>query len=100
MTESAWYVASMLMTIAMFLTGAIIGVLGAVKDWVRRIISWIVPAILGVVAYFIGLYQVTEPVWLGVTMMCITVALASNGLFVIPQIKEFIQNLFKYKKQD
>lgn len=82
------------------LVRAIIGMLGAVKDWVRRIISWIVPAILSVVAYFIGLYQVTEPAWLGITMMCIVVALASNGLFSIPQIKEFIQMLFKYKKQD
>lgn len=98
MTESAWYVAVMLMSIAMFLTGAIIGVCKIKNGWPRRIISWIVPIILSMAAYFIGLYQVTEPVWLGIVTMCIVVALASNGLFEIPAMKAFIEMLFKYYK--
>jgi hypothetical protein len=97
--ESAWYMFPILATIAMFLSGTIIGLFKVEKDWPRRIISWIVPAVLAVAAYFLKMYEVTAPEWLGVLTMWFAVAFASNGVFGIPQIKAFIEMLFKYVPQ-
>ena len=94
-SEAFWYIAPILMTITVALSGLLNKWFKANNVW-KQVISWIVAAMLSVAAYFLGLIQMGDPQWLGVVMLCLVVGLSSNGIYDIPTIRAFINRLFPY----
>jgi hypothetical protein len=97
-SESFWYVAPLLMTITVALSGVInqgFKINGAI--W-RQLISWVVGSGLSVGAYFLKLVTMGDPQWLGVVALCVVVGLSSNGIYDIPTIKGWVDTWFNKKK--
>jgi len=93
-SESFWYIAPILMSLTVTLTGAINKMFGTTNATWKQITSWLVGIALSIIAYFAGVISFGQPQWLGVLMLCIVVGLSSNGLYDIPTIKAFINSLF------
>ena len=98
-SKSFWYMAPILASLTITITGAINGKFNITKGIWPQIVSWIVGAILSVGAWFLSFVQVGEPTWLSVIALCAVVGLSSNGVYDIPSIKEFINNLFPKRKK-
>ena len=96
-SESFWWAAPILMTLTVAITGVINGAFKIVNGIWPQVVSWIVGAILSVLAWAIKMVQFGDPVWLGVVMLCIVVGLSSNGVYDIPTIKEFVDKWFNRK---
>ena len=96
-SEAFWYIAPLLMTLTVAITGLINGALKITKDFWPQLVSWVVGALLSVAAWSIKLIEFGEPVWLGVVMLAIVVGLSSNGIYDIPSIKAFVDKWFERK---
>lgn len=93
-SESFWYIAPLLMSVTVALTGVINGLFKITKGFWPQLVSWVVGAGLSVAAYFLQLIEFGEPVWLGVVMLAVVVGLSSNGVYDIPTIKAFVDKWF------
>ena len=94
-SEAFWYIAPILMTVTVAVSGLLNKLFKATAVW-KQIISWLVGAALSVGAYFLGLIEMGDPQWLGVVMLCIVVGLSSNGIYDIPAIRAFINKILGY----
>lgn len=95
--ESFYYIAPILSTITVFLTGLINNKFGITGEW-RQIVSWIVGSALSVGAYFLGAVQLGEPTWAALIALCVVVSLISNGEYDINFVKKWVDILFPKKK--
>lgn len=93
-SESFWYVAPLLMSATVALTGVINGMFKIVKGFWPQLVSWVVGALLSVAAYLLQIIEFGNPEWLGVVMLAIVVGLSSNGIYDIPTIKAFVDKWF------
>ena len=96
-SESLWYMAPILVSMVVTITGAINGKFGITKGIWPQVVSWVVSAILSVGSWFLGFVTVGTPVWLGVIILSVVVGLCSNGIYDIPTIKGIIDKLFPVK---
>ena len=62
--------------------------------WVAPILMTLTVAISGVINGWLKLVTFGDPVWLGVVALCVVVGLSSNGLYDIPTIKAFVDSWF------
>ena len=92
-SESFWWVAPILMTLTVAITGVINGWLKIEGFW-QQLISWLVGSGLAVGAWALKLVTFGDPVWLGVVALCVVVGLSSNGVYDIPTIKAFVDSWF------
>ena len=97
-SESFWYIAPLLMTATVSLTGVINGLFKIVNGMWPQIVSWVVGSILAVVAWALKLVEFGQPVWLGVVALAIVTGLSSNGIYDIPAIKAFVDKWFNRDK--
>ena len=93
-SENFWWVAPILMTLTVSLTGVINGAFKIVKGMWPQLVSWLVGSLLSVGAWAIKLIEFGDPVWLGVVALCVVVGLSSNGVYDIPTIKAFVDSWF------
>lgn len=93
-SESFWYIAPLLMTATVSLTGVINGLFKIVNGMWPQIVSWVVGSILAVIAWALKLVEFGQPVWLGVVALAIVTGLSSNGIYDIPAIKAFVDKWF------
>lgn len=93
-SESFWYIAPLLMTATVSLTGVINGAFKIVNGMWPQLVSWVVGSLLAVVAWALELVQFGEPVWLGVVALAVVTGLSSNGIYDIPAIKAFVDKWF------
>lgn len=93
-SESFWYIAPLLMTANVSLTGVINGLFKIVNGMWPQIVSWVVGSILAVIAWALKLVEFGQPVWLGVVALAIVTGLSSNGIYDIPAIKAFVDKWF------
>ena len=93
-SENFWWIAPILMTLTVSITGVINGAFKIVKGMWPQIVSWIVGAALSVGAWALKLIEFGDPVWLGVVALCVVVGLSSNGVYDIPTIKAFVDKWF------
>lgn len=97
-SESFWYMAPILMSATVALTGLINQLFKINKGFLPQLIAWIVGSILSVLAWVAKLVIMGDPQWLGVVMLCIVTGLSSNGIYDIPAIKKFIDSWFNGPK--
>ena len=97
-SESFWWVAPILMTLTVAISGVINGWL-KLEGFVEQIVSWAVGSGLAVGAWALKLVTFGDPVWLGVVALCVVVGLSSNGLYDIPTIKAFVDSWFYPKNE-
>ena len=98
-SESFWWVAPILMSLTVAVTGVLNGLLKFQGFW-KQFVSWVVGALLAVGAWALQLVTFGEPVWLGIVALCIVVGLSSNGVYDIPTIKAFVDSWFFTGKKD
>ena len=65
--------------------------------WAKQLISWVMGSGLSVGAWALKVITFGNPVWLGVVCLCVVVGLASNGVYDIPTIKNFVDSWFTKK---
>jgi hypothetical protein len=92
-SESFWWVALILVTLTVALTGVINGAF-KLSGSVKQVISWVVGSLLSVGAWAIKLVEFGDPIWLGVVALCVVVGLSSNGVYDIPTIRAFVSSWF------
>ena len=92
-SEKFWATWVAIVAMVLMITAAINNKLNVKKPW-NQIIAWGVSAILTVGCYFLGLIHVAEPEWLSLIAVSLVSGLASNGVYDIPTIKSFVNNLF------
>lgn len=97
-SESFWWVAPILMSLTVAVTGVLNGLLKFQGFW-KQFVSWVVGALLAVGAWALQLVTFGDPVWLGIVALCIVVGLSSNGVYDIPTIKAFVDSWFFHKKE-
>ena len=97
-SESFWWVAPILMTLTVAITGVINGWLKIEGFW-QQLISLLVGSGLAVGAWALKLVTFGDPVWLGVVALCVVVGLSSNGVYDIPTIKAFVDSWFYPKSK-
>ena len=93
-SEAVWYIAPLLMTLTVAITGVINGAFKITKGIWTQVVAWVVGALLSVAAWALKLIEFGDPVWLGVVMLAIVVGLSSNGVYDIPAIKAFVDKWF------
>lgn len=94
-----WWIAPILVALTTALTGVINQGFKIKQPWLKQLISWVIGAGLSVGAWALKLLTFGNPVWLGVVALCVVVGLASNGVYDIPTIKNFIDSWFTTKPQ-
>ena len=97
-SESFWYMAPIIASLTVTITGVINGKFGITKGIWPQVVSWVVASLLSVASWFFGFVQVGEPTWLSVVALCACVGLSSNGIYDIPVIKDFINRIFPKKQ--
>lgn len=70
-----------------------------VKGWIKQIIAWVIGSGLSVAAWGFKFIEFGSPVWAGVIALCVIVGLASNGIYDIEIIKQFINSWFSKKEE-
>ena len=93
-SESFWWVAPILVTMTTALAGLINQGFKVPYAWLKQLISWVLGAGLSCGAWGLKLISFGDPVWLGVVSLCLVVGLASNGIYDIPTIKNWISTWF------
>lgn len=99
-SESFWWVAPILATLTVALAGAINNLFKITKGIWPQLVAWVVGSALSVAAWALKLIAFGDPVWLGVVCLCVVVGLSSNGIYDIPTIKNFVDNMFKKKETE
>lgn len=94
-SESFWWVAPILVTLTVSLTGVINGLFKVSKGVWKQVISWVVGSLASVGAWALKMVEFGDPVWLGIVALCVVVGLSSNGVYDIPTIKAFVDSWFK-----
>ena len=94
-----WWVAPILVALTTALTGTINQGFKIKQPWLKQLISWVIGTGFSVGAWALKLLTFGNPVWLGVVALCVVVGLASNGVYDIPTIKNFIDSWFTTKPQ-
>lgn len=94
-----WWIAPILVALTTALTGVINQGFKIKQPWLKQLISWVIGAGFSVGAWALKLLTFGNPVWLGVVALCVVVGLASNGVYDIPTIKNFIDSWFTTKPQ-
>ena len=97
-SESFWYIAPILVSVTVGLSGLINQGLKIEKGWLKQLISWIIGAAVSVGAWGIKVITFGNPVWLGIVALCVVVGLSSNGLYDVPTIKNWVNSWFVKKK--
>ena len=97
-SESFWYVAPILATLTVTITGLINNLFKISNGVWPQVVSWVVAALLSVGASFSGFIAFGNPVWLGIVSLACVVGLSSNGIYDIPTIKNFVDSWFKKEK--
>lgn len=95
-----WWIAPILVALTTALTGVINQGFKIKQPWLKQLISWVIGAGFSVGAWALKLLAFGNPVWLGVVALCVVVGLASNGVYDIPTIKNFIDSWFTTKPQE
>jgi len=93
-SDNFWATCTMLSSLTVVVTGYINRLLKTNNIW-KQIVSWVISILLTVCGYFVGIVTLNEPVWLTIIFTGIIVGLSSNGIYDIPKIKLFINNLSK-----
>lgn len=93
-SEAFWWIAPILMTLTVAITGVINGWTKAEGFW-AQLTSWGIGSLLSVGAWALKLIEFGDPIWLGVVALCVVVGLSSNGVYDIPAIKAFVDSWFK-----
>lgn len=102
-SEAFWYIAPILVTLTTTIAGLINqGIIMKYvpekhQAWLKQLIAWVLGAGLSVAAWGIKVIEFGNPVWLGVIALCVVVGLASNGVYDIPFIKNWIEKWFVKK---
>ena len=99
-SESFWWVAPILATLTVALAGVINNLFKITKGIWPQLVAWVVGSALSVAAWALKLIAFGDPVWLGVVCLCVVVGLSSNGIYDIPTIKNFVDNMFKKKETE
>lgn len=94
-----WWIAAILVTLTTTITGTINQGLRINKTWLKQLISWIVSAGLSVGTWAMEITVFADPIWLSIVCLTIVIGLASNGLYDIPTIKNFISTWFTKKSE-
>ena len=94
-SESFWYLAPILASLTVTITGAINGKFNITKGIWPQVVSWVVGSILAVGAWLLGFVSLGEPTWLSIIALCACIGLSSNGVYDIPAIKNLIDKWFK-----
>ena len=97
-SESFWYMAPILMSLTVSITGVINGKFNITTGIWPQIVSWVVGALLSAGAWFFNFVSLGEPTWLSLIALMITVGLSSNGLYSIEAIKDFVNSWFSKMK--
>ena len=92
-SENFWATALSLGTISTMIAGVFNGWLKPNKVW-RQVIAWIISIGLTVCFYFLKFVVVADPVWLSLTATGLVVGLVSNGVYDIPTMEKFVENIF------
>ena len=93
-SDNFWATCTMLSSITVVITGYINTLLKTNSIW-KQVVSWITSIVLTICGYFAGIVFLNEPVWLTIIFTGIIVGLSSNGIYDIPKIKSFINNITK-----
>lgn len=93
-SENFWYVAPILVSATTAVTGIINQGFKIQQGWLKQLISWFLGAGYSCAAWMIDMISFGEPVWLGIICLCIVVGLASNGIYDIVFIKNWINTWF------
>jgi hypothetical protein len=97
-SESFWYMAPILMSLTVSITGVINGKFNITTGIWPQIVSWVVGALLSAGAWFFNFVSLGEPTWLSLIALMAVVGLSSNGVYDIPAIKKFIDSWFNREK--
>lgn len=97
-SESFWWVAPILASLTVALSGVINNLFKITKAIWRQVVAWVVGSALSVAAWALQLIVFGDPVWLSIVCLCVVVGLSSNGIYDIPAIKNFVDNMFKKKE--
>ena len=93
--DNFWAVVAMISPIAILITGLINNLLHANDVW-KRVISWLVAALLTTVAYYLQLIPLNEPIYVNLPITGLIIGLVSNGVYSIDAIKAFIKKLYSF----
>ena len=99
-SEAFWYIAPILASITVAITGTINNLFKIPNGVWRQIVAWIVGACLSIGAYFLNFIEMGDPQWLGVVALSIVVGLSSNGIYDIPTIKAWVNSWFNKKLKE
>lgn len=99
-SESFWWVAPILASLTVALAGVINNLFKITKGIWPQLVAWVVGAGLSIAAWALKLIAFGDPVWLGIICLCVVVGLSSNGIYDIPTIKNFVDNMFKKKETE
>ena len=100
-SESFWYIAPILVTATTFLAGLFNqGIIEKFvpeqhRAWLKQLVAWVLGSGLSVAAWGVKAITFGAPVWVGVVALCVVVGLASNGVYDIPFMKNWIDKWFK-----
>lgn len=103
-SEAFWYIAPILVTATTFLAGLFNqGVVEKYvpekhRAWLKQLVAWLIGAGLSCAAWGLKLIAFGNPVWVGVIALCVVVGLASNGVYDIPFMRNWIEKWFKPKE--
>lgn len=97
LTAAFWSVSTIIVTIV---TGFVNQVFLLKADWAKRLVSWALSIGLSAGAWFVGLVKFDEPtpVWLGIAVLGLITGLASNGIYSIKAIKDWVATWFVENK--
>ena len=98
LTSVFWAVASIIVAIV---TGFVNQVFMLKADWAKRTVSWMLSIIFSAVAWEFGIikFDGSTPIWIGVVALGVVTGLASNGIYSVKSIKNWIKNLFSEEEQ-
>ena len=88
-----WLSATVIAAMTTSLTGVINRLLKPNGTY-KQIIAWFVSIVLTVGCYFLNLITVAEPAWLTLVLTGFVVGLASNGIYDIPTIRNWVNAWF------
>lgn len=96
-SENFWATCTLIGTLTITCTGFITSKF-VIKGFWKQLISWFISIALTIGTYYIGIVEMKDPIWLSMILTGLVVGLASNGIYEIPVMKNFIKKLFNIVK--
>lgn len=98
LTSVFWAVALIIVAIV---TGFVNQVFMLKADWAKRAVSWILSIIFSAVAWEFGIikFDGDAPIWIGVVALGVVTGLASNGIYSVKSIKNWMKDLFSEEER-